>query len=122
MGSVRKHGRGFQLIWQVAGQRHWETVLAPNKNAALRELKKREGQAAEGRLPDPEAQRLRFEAMADAYVTDYKLAGRKDEKHLQARMAHLKSYFAGRLVSNIHASDIREYAAKRQSTEPPAPL
>jgi hypothetical protein len=32
MGNVRPHGKGFQLIYQVAGERHFETVYVKNRS------------------------------------------------------------------------------------------
>ena len=51
MATFRKRGRGYELIYQVNGERHFETIYAKNDTEAQRELDIRLGQALEGRAP-----------------------------------------------------------------------
>ena len=51
MATVRKRGRGYQLIYQVDGQPHWEMVYGLTESQARRELEILVGQALEGRAP-----------------------------------------------------------------------
>jgi len=51
MATVRKRGRGYQLIYQVDGQPHWEMIYGLTESQARRELEIRVGQALEGRGP-----------------------------------------------------------------------
>ena len=113
MGNVRRHGRGWQLIYQVVGQRHWETVRAKNRTEATNLLKVREGQAAEGRLSPVSARRLRYDDLASDLVKDYELRGNRSAETLAARLTNLKGYFSGRLAGSITTADVEAYTERR---------
>ncbi len=114
MGNVRKWGRGFQLRYQVGGQRVEETVRVNTKTEAVNLLKVREGQATEGRTPTFSARRLRFEDLASDLKCDYELNGRHSLKNLQSYLAHLGGFFAGRRAVTLTTSDALAYAARRK--------
>jgi hypothetical protein len=113
MGNVRAMGRGWQLRYQVGGHRIEETVRVQSRSEAVRVLKVREGQAAEGRIPVPCTRRLRFEDLATAVENDYRLRGNRSLQTLAARLGNLKGHFSGRLVASITTTDIEAYTARR---------
>jgi integrase len=113
MATWRKRGRGYQLRYQVAGQRHEETIYARNDTEAQRELDIRLGQALEGRAPTAGARQLRFEDLAAGLESDYKAQGRKSSDTLKWRLGNLKQHFGGRHALSIAAADIRDYIGQR---------
>lgn len=115
MGNVRQHGKGWQLIYQVAGERRWETVRVETRSEALRLLKVREGEAADGRTAPLSAGRLRFEDLAAGLVCDYQLTGKRTLRRAQQSLDHLKASFGGRRAAQIAAVDVKTYCTKRQS-------
>jgi integrase len=113
MGNVRRHGKGFQLIYQVAGERHFETVYVKNRSEALEELKKREGKAAEGKLPSRDARKLTFGDLEADLLNDYQTNSRRSLPTLRGHLGHLRKYFMGWRAIRISTADARAYAAQR---------
>ena len=113
MATFRKRGRGYQLRYQVAGQRHEETIYARNDTEAQRELEIRLGQALEGRAPTAGARQLRFEDLAAGLESEYKAQARKSGDTLKWRLGNLKQHFGGRHALSITAADVREYIGRR---------
>jgi integrase len=113
MGNVRQRGkRSFELSYQVAGRRRFETIHCETRTQALRELKRREGKAVEGRLP-VDAYRLTFDQMAKEIENEYKINERKSIATLRSHLVRLRDYFGGWRVAAIATSNARAYAAKR---------
>src|SRR6516165_1841401 len=113
MATWRKRGRGYQLRYQVAGQRHEETIYARNDTEAQRELDIRLGQALEGRAPTAGARQLRFEDLAAGRESDYKAQGRKSSDTLKWRLGNLKRHCGGRHALSIAAAETRDYTGQR---------
>lgn len=136
MGNVRRHGRGWQLRYQVGGQRMEETAHVETKTEALHILKEREARAILGTLPPKAARQVRFEDLARDLKEDYQLKGRRSLKNLETylsppkslandshnrgrgaprkRQTNLASYFRGRRAISITTDEIKAYARKRQ--------
>ena len=113
MGNVRQRGKNsFELIYQVAGRRRFETIRCETRTAAVRELKKREGKAVEGRLPI-DAFRLTFDQMAEDLENDYEINGRKSIATLRSHLVRLRNYFGGWRATATKTADVRAYTAKR---------
>lgn len=113
MGSVRRRGRGYQLRYQVDGQRHEEIIYAKNDTEAQRELDIRLGQALEGRAPTSASRQLRFEDLAAGLESEYKARGRKSGDTLKWRLGNLKRRFGGRHAVSITTSDVHAYIGQR---------
>jgi integrase len=114
MATVRKHGRSYQLVYQVDGQPHWETVHVKTESEARRELEIRVGRALEGRSPTASARRLRIKDLAGDLERDWKITGRHDLKSLPARMEHLKHFFDRKPACEMTTADVRGYITHRQ--------
>lgn len=113
MGSVRKMGSGWQLVYQANGKRHFEIVHVKNESDAIRELKIREGREADPRKPAWARDPLTFDDLAADLENEYKARGRRSADTLKWRTQNLKRYFGGRQAASITASDVREYTAQR---------
>jgi integrase len=113
MATYRKRGKGYELIYQVDGQRHFETVYAKNDTEAHRELDIRVGQALEGRAPTTAARQLRFEDLATGLESEYRAQGRKSADTLKSRLENLKRHFGGRHALSITTSHVHDYIGQR---------
>ena len=113
MATVRKHGRGWELIYQVDGKAHFETIYARNESEARRELEIRVAQALEGRAPTATARQLRFEDLAAGLESENNAQARKSRDTLKWRLGNLKQHFGGRHALSITAADVREYIGRR---------
>jgi hypothetical protein len=113
MAAFRKRGRGYQLRYQVAGQRHEETIYARNNTEAQRELDIRVGQALEGRAPTTGARQLRFEDLAAGLESEYKAQARKSGDTLKWRLGK-PSTWAALKTSSLSPS----FMARRRTSGP----
>lgn len=113
MGNVRKHGKGWQLIYQVAGKRHWETIKAKNESEARRVLKIREGKAWDPRNAPELADAPTFDDLCELIETDYQMNQRRTADKLQLRLKHLRASFGGLTTDKITGERIGEYITQR---------
>ncbi len=113
MGSVRKHGRLWQLIYQRAGKRHWETIRAENKSEAMKVLKIREGKAWDPHNAPELAEAPVFEELCELIETDYRTNQRATLKNLNAQLTHLRGRFADLTADKITGERIGEYITQR---------
>ena len=114
MGNIRPHGRGWQLIYQVAGQRHWETIHVRDRTEAIRILKIREGEALDLRKPPEVVSSPTFNELARGVETDYQINRRRTLKDLRLRLKHLRVSFGEFVASEITGERVREYIVRRQ--------
>lgn len=113
MATVRKHGRGYELRYEVDGEVHSEMVYGKTESEARRELEIRIGQALEGRAPSATARHLRIADLTADLEAEYKAKGRRSLKTLQHRVAHLKRFFGERPALSITTADVHKYIADR---------
>src|SRR5437879_388794 len=116
MGSARYRGRkagkkAFELVYQVAGHRHFDKVYCDTKTEAERELKIREAKALQGHVPsNPD---LTFDDMKDDFINRYINNQRRSLPSLRSHLVHLTAYFGGRRARSITPADVRAYTTKR---------
>ena len=117
MGNVRKHRKWWQLVYQVGGQRHWETVHVESRSEAIRVLKMREGKALDPQKPPELPQPVTFEDLAADLEQDYRTTGKRCPATLAARLRNLRRHFRGRSMASITTTAIRQYADQRLSED-----
>ena len=81
---------------------------------AKRLLKKREGEISEGKLPGVYFDRVQFDELADSFLADYRINGKKSLVRAERSVQHLKAFFAGFRVTNITTPAIQKYIEKRR--------
>ena len=92
MGSLYRRG---DIWWAKYYQNGWpirESTGATKETEAKRFLKLREGQVAEGRRVVPRTERLRFDELAQDFLTDYRINGKRSLDKAQRSMQHLQSF------------------------------
>src|SRR3990172_12196771 len=84
-------------IWwiqhSVHGQRKTENPHSRNRSDALRLLKKRLGEIVDGRLIVSAVERTRFQDLADLFINDYEINGRRSVVRAKRSVSHLRDFF-----------------------------
>jgi len=114
MGAIYKRGRIRWIKYYCHGKPFRESSGSDKKSVAEQLLRLREGQIAEGRFPDLRAQRVRFEELAQDYLNDYLINGKKSLRRAKECVGHLKAFFGGMRAVEITTERIRAYILQRK--------
>jgi integrase len=114
MGMIYKRGRTWWIKYYRNGKPYRESARSEKESEAKRLLKLREGQIAEGRFPGLKIEKVRFDELAEDFLNDYKLNGRKSLDRAELSMTHLRGYFSGMRAVDIATDRIQGYILKRQ--------
>jgi len=114
MGTVYKRGNTFWLKYYRNGKPYYESSKSSKETEAKRLLKRREGEISEGKLPGVYFDRVRFEELAQGFLTDYRINGKKSLIRAQRSIKHLEEYFGGFRVTQITTPKIQGYIETRQ--------
>jgi integrase len=115
MGTIRARGRRFLLdYYDARGRRHRDTVQAPTRKEAERILKQREGDLAHGRVIYSPADRVLFDDLTAALVSDYQINRKRSLGKAEKSVEHLTQFFGGWRAVNITAQQVRAYIVQRQ--------
>jgi len=116
MGMIYK--RGESRFWWIKYYRNGrpvrESTGTEKETEAKRILREREGDIAAGRPVIPQANRVRFEELAEDFLNDYRINGKRSLDRAERSVNHLKTYFAGWKAVNIATPAIRTYIDRRQ--------
>ena len=124
MGMIYKQKRKMpdgtvkQLsVWWIKyyrnGCSYRESSKSTKEADAKRLLKFREGQVSEGKFPGLQIERTTFDNLAEDYLADYEINGRKSIKRAKGCLSHLKKHFAGCKAVSITSSKVNEYIQAR---------
>jgi integrase len=118
----RNGDKRYSSVWWVTfysrGKSIFESTKTADWNEAKRYLKKREGEVANGVPIIKGQQSIRFKALADDVITDYKINNKRSLKDVQTRYdLHIIPVFGRQKASSITTPDIRAYINQRQSEE-----
>ena len=116
MGCLYKRGGVYWLKFYRRGKPIYESAHTADMSEARRLLKLREGDVERGVPVSPKIGRITFEeGMADL-LNDYRANGRRTGSDVERRVKkHLAPVFAGALLADLSAVEVREYIAKRQA-------
>jgi integrase len=118
-GCLARFGKTWWAKYYVNGRAIRESTGTEKETEARRFLKAKEGRAAEGQPILPRADRVRFEEAETDLITFYETTGKRDLREVKYRLAHLRSFFAGRRLANIGPADATAYAEQRRSEPDP---
>ena len=114
MGELRQRGRIWWMRYYRNGQRFEESARTTKYEEARDQLRRKEGQIADGVPVSPKTGRLRFEDAMASVLNDYVINGRKSHDHAKRRIdLHLTPYFAGRRLTSITTDQIAAFTADR---------
>jgi len=82
------------VVDQVLAQ--WEKVNQNTLWLAERELKEREGATAKGEFLGIRIERVCFDELAEDFLNEYRVNGKKALERAERSVKHLRRYFGGR--------------------------
>ncbi|MGA2464674.1 MAG: tyrosine-type recombinase/integrase [Thermodesulfobacteriota bacterium] len=104
-------------IWWIKYYRHGKPYRESSKGdkitVAERLLKKREGEIAEGKLPGVYFDKVKFDELAEDFLTDYRINGRDSLDKAERSVRYLKEFFGGMKATEITTDKVKTYIDKR---------
>jgi integrase len=114
MGSLYRRGEIWWIKYYRNGRPIRESAGTTKESEAKRFLKLREGQVAQGTRLIPRAEQLRFEEIAEDFLADYRVNGKRSLEKAERSIRHLSRVFAGWRAMDLTTSDVKRYIAQRQ--------
>jgi len=114
MGSIYKRGQTYWLECYRNGKPYYESTKSTKETDAKRLLAKRQGEISEGKLPGVYFDRVKFDELAEDFLTDYRVNQKKSLVKAERSVRHLKEYFEGFRVTQITTPKIQNYIEARQ--------
>ena len=115
MGRTYQRGNIWWIQYYGQGQLFRESSHSNLKSAATSLLRLREGEIGQGRLPALRAEKTTFEELAELFLQDYQINGRKTLQRAQELVARLRETFGRFRACRITSKHILDYIARRQS-------
>jgi len=113
MGAIYLRGHTYWLKYYRNGKPYRESAKTEKESEAKRLLKKREGEISEGKIPGIYFDKVKFNDLADDFLTDYRINGRKSLKRAERSVKQLKTLFDGDRVPTITTPRIQSYIERR---------
>jgi hypothetical protein len=104
MGSIYKRGNIYWIKYYRNGKPYRESCESKKESDAKRLLKKREGEISNGKLPGIYFEKVKFDELAEDFLTDYRINKKKSLKRAENSVGHLKKVFEGIRVVDIGIS------------------
>ena len=114
MGHLFKRGNVYWIKYYRNGKPYRESTKSKKEADAKRLLKRREGEISEGKLPGVYFDRVRFDELAEGFLADYRINGKRSLVRAERSVQHLKTFFEGARVTNITSPAIQKYIEKRR--------
>jgi len=113
MGHLFKRGNVYWIKYYRNGKPYRESTKSRKEADAKRLLKRREGEISEGKLPGVYFDRVRFDELAEDFLSDYRINGKRSLVRAERSVEHLKTFFEGARVTHITSPAIQKYIEKR---------
>ena len=113
MGSIYQRGKVYWVKYYRNGKPYRESTKSKKEADAKRLLRKREGEISEGKLPGIYFDRVRFDELAEDFLRDYRINGKKSLVRAERSAGHLNRYFEGYRVPDITSPKIGAYIESR---------
>jgi integrase len=117
MGTIYKRGNVYWIKYYGNGRTYRESSRSRREDDAKRLLKKREGEIAEGKTPGVRFDRVKFDELADDFLSDYEINQKKSLDRAKLSVKHLRRTFVGVRAPNITTTMVNAYIKKRQQKE-----
>jgi integrase len=115
MGTIYRR-KGKKVLWVKyyrSGKPFYESSHSRKMEVARRLLRKREGEISKGELPGICFDKIRFDELADDFITDYRINKRKSLDKADRCVKYLKKAFGGLKVTQINTASIKTYIDER---------
>lgn len=114
MGSIFKRGNVYWLKYYAHGKPIRESTGSDKKSVAVNMLKAREGEIAQGKTPSVYFEKVTFDELAEALLTDYRVNGKATLGKTAERIKnHLAPFFGMTPAARITTDKIKAYVAQR---------
>ena len=113
MGMIYKRGKTYWVKYYRNGKPYYESAKSKKETGAKRLLKKREGEISQGSLPGIYFDRVRFDKLAEDFLTDYRINRKKSIVRAERSARHLGEYFEGLRVTQITTPRIQAFIEHR---------
>lgn len=113
MGTIYRRKRVLWVKYYRNGKPYYESSRSNKKEVAKRLLKRREGEISKGELPGICFDKVRFDELAQDYLTDYRINGKKTLSKAGLCVKHLKGAFEGMRATEITTARIKDYIQGR---------
>ena len=118
MGSTYKREKIYWIKYYCNGKPYRESSKSTKESDAVRLLRRREGDIANGKMPGVVFDRVRFEEIAEGYILDYKINGKKTlTKAERLVRLHLAPFFGHISVARITTPMVRRYIDHRMEQD-----
>jgi integrase len=115
MGTVYRRKNVFWIKYYRNGKPYYESTRSKKKEVAKRFLQGREGEISKGELPGIRFDKVRFDELAEDFLTDYRINRKRTLDKATCSAKHLKELFGGMKVTEITTAKIKEYVDKRMT-------
>ena len=114
MGSLYRRGQVWWIKFYRDGKPIRESAGTPKESEARKLLRRREGEAEEGKPHIPNVTRVRLEELLEDMLTDYRVNGKRSLVRAELSVSHLKKHFGLRRAVDLGTPAVRQYIARRQ--------
>jgi hypothetical protein len=107
MGSLYKRGDIYWINYYRHGKPYRESTHTDKITKAERLLKKREGEISEGKLPGIYFDKVRFDELAEDFLTDYRINNKDSLAKAERSVRYLKGFFGGLRATDVTTDKIK---------------
>ena len=105
------------LKYHCDGKAIRESSRSTRKVVAKKLLEQREGEIAQGKVPGIYFDKVTFDELAEDFLADYRINGRKSLVRAERSVGHLQKHLAGLPASKIDTPKIKRYIEARLEGE-----
>jgi integrase len=113
MGTLYRRNKVYWIKYFRNGKPYYESSHSKKKAVAKKRLKEREGEIAKGQLPGICFEKIRFDELAEDFLTDYRINTRKSLDKAKRSVKCLKRIFQGMRATEITTANVKSYIEKR---------
>ena len=113
-GRIYQRGNTWWLDYSHRGKRYRESSGSTKKKDAVDLLKKRMGEQSAGKVTGPREEKITFDDLERAVITDYKMRRLKSLRRVRGAFKHLRRTFGNEPVLSITDQRVRRYVVDRQ--------
>jgi integrase len=111
----RKESRVWWIKYYSNGRAVRESSESTSETEARRLLRIKEGESAKGVPIYPKMDKVRFEELTNAVITDYEINERRSLRDIKMRFKrHILPFFQGRKAASITPADIQDFILYRK--------
>jgi integrase len=113
MGCIYRRGKIYWVKYYRNGKPYAESSHSDKQAVAKRLLRMREGEISQGKLPGIYFDRVRFDELAEDFLTDYRINNKRSIAKAGRSVRHLLREFEGMRATAITTPRIKAYIQKR---------